>query len=241
MVNEDLEKYNSKKIYSIKYKTQNKEIDEFIEKIKSFNDVYYTYEFAKCPLEALEDEKYLLSGEMENIVTKPGKEKKWIRILSKNVLDEKKEYIWKIKILKTNSNNIMVGVAQIESIYLDNNNVIPNVYYGYPFMPIPPNYLLNNLNQNYSGKIIKNLGWYFCCKDSKLYSDYPHNYSKKKTKLKFIKDEIKVVMNLEEKTLKFIVENEDKEVSYENMPIDMPLTPAVLLFDENDSVEIIPC
>ena len=128
----------------------------------------------------MEDEKYLLSGEMENIVTKPGKGKKWIRILSKNVLDEKKEYIWKIKILKTNSNNIMVGVAQIESIYLDNNNVIQNVYYGYPFMPIPPNYLLNNLNQNYSGKIIKNQGWYFCCKDSKLYSDYPHNYSKKK-------------------------------------------------------------
>ena len=184
MANEDLEKYNSKKIYSIKYKTQNKEIDELIEKIKSFNDVYYTYEFAKCPLEALEDEKYLLSGEMENIVTKPGKEKKWIRILSKNVLDEKKEYIWKIKILKTNSNNIMVGVAQIESIYLDNNNEIPNVYYGYAFMPMSPmmnnNYLLNNLNQNYSGKIITNLGWYFCCKDSKLYSDYPHNYSKKK-------------------------------------------------------------
>ena len=39
MANEDLEKNNSKKIYSIKYKTQNKEIDEFIEKIKSFNDV----------------------------------------------------------------------------------------------------------------------------------------------------------------------------------------------------------
>ena len=77
---------------------------------------------------------------MENIVTKPGKGKKWIRILSKNVLDEKKEYIWKIKILKTNSNNIMVGVAQFESKYLDNNNVIPNVYYGYGFMPMQPNY-----------------------------------------------------------------------------------------------------
>ena len=108
--------------------------------IISRNKVYYTYEFAKCPLEALEDEKYLLSGDMENIVTKPGKGKKWIRILSKNVLDEKKEYIWKIKILKTNSNNIMVGVAQFESKYLDNNNVIPNVYYGYGFMPMQPNY-----------------------------------------------------------------------------------------------------
>ena len=181
VVNEDLEKYYSKKIYSIKYKTQNKEIDEILEKIKSFNDIYYTYEFAKCPLETLEDEKYVLSGEMENIVTKPGKEKKWIRILSKNILEEKKEYTWKIKILKTNSNNIMVGVAQIESTYLDNDIVIPDLYYGYGFMPMSPSYLLNTLNPNYSGKIIKNLGWYFCCKDSKLYSDYPHNYSKKKT------------------------------------------------------------
>ena len=121
---------------------------------------------------------------MENIVTKPGKEKKWIRILSKNILEEKKEYTWKIRILKTNSNNIMVGVAQIESIYLDNNIVIPDLYYGNDFMTMPlmmnTYYLLTNLNPNYSGKIITNLGWYFCCKDSKLYSDYPHNYCKKK-------------------------------------------------------------
>ena len=67
----------------------------------------------------------------------------------------------------------MVGVAQIESIYLNNNNMMPNVYYGYNFISFPliinNKYLLTNLNKNNTGKIIINIGWYFCCKDSKLY------------------------------------------------------------------------
>mgnify|MGYP006873119979 CR=1 FL=1 len=130
----------------------------------------------------------------------------------------------------------MIGVAQIEPIYND------FIFYGYPFMGMPSNNdLLTYLNPKHTGKKISNLGWYFSCNDSKLYSDIPQNYREKKTKLKFIKNEIQIIMNLKEKTLKFIVESEDKGVSYENIPIDIPLVPAVLLLDENDSVEIIPC
>ena len=40
------------------------------------------------------------------------------------------------------------------------------------------------------------------------------------------------------KTLKFIIDNEDKGDSYNNIPIDKPLFPAILLMNEDDSVEI---
>ena len=46
-------------------------------------------------------------------------------------------------------------------------------------------------------------------------------------------------MNMKKRTLKFIIDNEDKGDSYINIPIDKPLFPAVLLYHTNDSVEII--
>ena len=46
-------------------------------------------------------------------------------------------------------------------------------------------------------------------------------------------------MNTEKGTLKFI-DNEDKVELYENIPLNEPLVPAVLLYDNNDSVKIIP-
>ena len=46
---------------------------------------------------------------------------------------------------------------------------------------------------------------------------------------------------MNKRTLKFIINNEDKGDSYTNIPIDKPLFPAVLLFCQNDSVEISEC
>jgi len=46
---------------------------------------------------------------------------------------------------------------------------------------------------------------------------------------------------MEKRTLKFIINNEDKGDSYTNIPIDKPLFPAVCLTHINDSVEIIEC
>ena len=48
-------------------------------------------------------------------------------------------------------------------------------------------------------------------------------------------------MNIEKGTLKFIVDNEDKGEQYENIPTNEPLVPAVLLYDSNDKVKIVPC
>ena len=53
-----------------------------------------------------------------------------------------------------------------------------------------------------------------------------------------MKNDIVVVMNMKKRSLKFIINNEDKGYSYENIPIDKPLFPAVLLHDQNDSIEI---
>ena len=84
-----------------------------------------------------------------------------------------------------------------------------------------------------------NCGWYLYCNNSTLYSGPPFNYSGKNTNLSKVNDEIIVVMNMKKRTLKFIINNEDKGDSYTNIPIDKPLFPAVLLLDQNDSVEIL--
>ena len=43
---------------------------------------------------------------------------------------------------------------------------------------------------------------------------------------------------MKKRTLKFIINNEDKGDSYTNIPIDKPLYPTVLLYRKDDSVEI---
>ena len=46
-------------------------------------------------------------------------------------------------------------------------------------------------------------------------------------------------MNMNKRTLKFIIDNEDKGESYTDIPIDKPRAPVIFLFNSNDSVEII--
>ena len=84
-------------------------------------------------------------------------------------------------------------------------------------------------------------GWYFYAYCSVLYSGSPHNYKNKKTNFKKVEKEIKVVLNMKMRTLKFIVDGEDKEESYSFLPTDKPLVPIVFLYHKNDSVEILDC
>ena len=86
---------------------------------------------------------------------------------------------------------------------------------------------------------IYNYGWYICCYDSSLYSGPPHNYVYKDSNLKKINDEIKIIMNTNKGTLKFIIDDEDKGESFIDIPLNKPLSPCVLLYNTNDSVEII--
>ena len=84
-------------------------------------------------------------------------------------------------------------------------------------------------------------GWYLNCYNSTLYSGPPHNYNGTKTNISKIGDEIIVVMNMKKRSIKFIVNNEDKGDQYTDIPIDKPLFPAVLLYSKNSSVEICEC
>ena len=144
-----------------------------------------------------------------NILTKTGTDCNWMGTICENELEKSKEHKWKIKILKTQYKNIMVGVAPID---FDINS------------------------SDYS-----NCGWYFYCYNSTLYSGPPHKYYNKGTNLSKVNDEIIIVMNMNKRTLKFIINNEDKGESYTDIPIDKPLFPAICLYNINDSVEIIEC
>ena len=84
-------------------------------------------------------------------------------------------------------------------------------------------------------------GWYLYCSNNNLYSGPPHNFNGKATNLNAKKDEIKVVLDMNKKTLKYIIDNEDKGISYTDIPVDKPLFPAVILYNINDSIEILPC
>ena len=84
-------------------------------------------------------------------------------------------------------------------------------------------------------------GWYLHCQGSYLYSGPPFNYRRDNINLSSVNDEIVVVMNMKKRTLKFLINNEDKGDSYTNIPIDKPLFPAALLYYQNDSIEISEC
>ena len=132
-----------------------------------------------------------------------------IGVICENELKPDREYKWKIKILKTQYKNIMVGVASSD---FDIKSACWN-----------------------------NCGWYFYCINSCLYSGPPYNYKDFKTNLSKVGDEVIIIINMNKKTLKFIINNEDKGDSYTNIPIDKPLFPAVLLQNTNDSVQIEEC
>ena len=120
------------------------------------------------------------------------------------------EHIWKIKILKTSHYYIMIGIATSD---FDFNRA---------------SYNTNN-----------NFGWYYWCYNGGLFSGPPHNYQDKRINLKSKKNEVIVVMNMKKRSLKFIIDGEDKGDSYIDIPLDKPIFPSVLLYDKDDSVEII--
>ena len=136
----------------------------------------------------------------------------------------------------------MVGVAQKKPKIVNQNYNFNDIMNPFPYLMTDSNeFLINYLDKRDIYGSISNLGWYIRCSNLKLYSDSPQDYRDKKTKIKQIKDEIKIIMNIEKGTLKFIVDNEDKGEQYENIPTNEPLVPAVLLYDSNDKVKIVPC
>ena len=210
LINENVNKCKSKNI-KIKFNPDENGIDYYLDKLKNFGNIYYNkYSFKKCPLNISEERKYSITGEKENIITKTGSNCCMGNICENELDKSKEEHIWKIKILKTLYYDIMVGVATID---FDINTA--------------------------SYETNKNYGWYYHCYNGGLYSGPPHNYQYKGTNLKSKNNEIRIIMNMKKRTLKFIIDNEDKGESYTDIPLDKPIAPSVLLYNTNDSVEII--
>ena len=81
-------------------------------------------------------------------------------------------------------------------------------------------------------------GWYFYCGRPSLWSGPPLYYLNKETNLSKVDNEIIIVMNMKKRSLKFIINGEDKGDSYTDIPMDKSLYPAVCLYNTNNSVEI---
>ena len=225
LINENMKYCNS---FDLKFNFEpekDEEINKFIETIKTFgNIISIKFKFKKCPLNISEERKYSISGEFENILTKTGSDYNWMGTICENKLENSEENKWKIKILKSKFNNIMVGVAPLDF----------------------------DINISSFDKY----GWYFRVNDKQFFSGPPHNYypykKKEKKKRKYSssssdsdkerkekKYEIILIMNIKNRTLKFIVNNKNINNFYSEIPIDKPLTPAVFLYNKDDSVEII--
>lgn len=163
-----------------------------------------------------------------------------IRILSKNILDEKKEYNWKIKILKTKSKHIMIGIAQIIPEIINKEFVVSCKSLENHNSFLKKRSLMFYLIKKFDINIILNYGWYFNISNLSLYSDYPQNYRAKPITINNIQDEIKINVNMNEGTFNLILDNNYKIQIYNNIPLDKPISPSVLLYDEEDSIELIP-
>ena len=194
--------------------TQDNDIEIISKKIKNLGKVVcynYKYILKECPEDIDNKRKFKISGEKSNIITKIGPNFIWTGTTCISELKEYCEYKWKIKILKSESKQIMIGVAPID-------------------------FNVNQLDE--SDFAINICGWYFYCYDLKLYSGPPHNYINKNSGINEFLDEIVVIMNMNKRSLKFMVNNVDKGEQYQNIPIDKPLFPVVCLF-KPDTVEII--
>ena len=205
--------YNFKNINNIiEFYPKEDSLNKFISAINTFGSIKCNskpYRFRECPKNINKYRKYTLSGENNNILIKTGEGGSYMGTICEDELDKSiDEHRWKIKILKTLEKNILIGVAPIDFDICSSE--------------------------------CNTCGWYLFCYDSPptLFSGPPSKFYGLKTNLSKVNDEIIVVMNMKKRALKFIINNEDKGYSYENIPIDKPLFPAVLLLDTNDSVEI---
>ena len=72
---------------------------------------------------------------------------------------------------------------------------------------VPSDFNIENIDFSDFTQNIK--GWFFYCYDNRLYSGPPHNYRNKATSITNLIDEIIVVMNMNNMTLKFMINNKE--------------------------------
>ena len=169
----------------------------------------------ECPDNVDGSRKYSVDMKNPRIATFIGGN--YCTIIGNTPLPLNKVTSWNIKILKSrynNGDNIFIGVAP------------------------------TNINQNIDN--YKKCGWYFDCYTSTLHSGPPHNYNGKeygprKGKGEYVhtRDSIGVVMDTTKGELSFVVNGVNLGLAYEGIPLDKPLIPCVLLYNQRDSIELV--
>ena len=188
-----------------------KTLKKFLSKIKTFGYIYTNIiKFKECPYDIDIKKRYEIKNDNGNIVKKIGDDG-WVGIICEKQLQQ-----------ETKEEYIWI----IKILKSFNKSIMVGV---------TPYYNFNVNKASY-----KNCGWYLCCYNSTFCSGPPHNYYNKKTNLKKVKNEIKVIMNMKKRTLKFIIDNENNEVAnfYSDIPLNDYLAPIVFLYHTGDSIEI---
>ena len=210
IIKENINKCNINNKIKIKFIPIDNKLEKFLETIKSFGKIFYnTHSFKECPININANRKYIVTGDNKNILTKTSNNG-WMGTICENELDKSiEEHIWKIKFLKTQGRDIMVGVATSDFDILSTEQFCSCGWYLWCYNSPPT-----------------------------LYSGPPFKFNNLVTKLSRVNDKVVVVMNIKNQTLKFIINGEDKGNSYTNIPVDKPLFPAICLYSKDDSVEI---
>ena len=172
----------------------------------------------ECPGNVDEERKYAVDKENPRIATKISGNGDWCTITGNTPLPRSKVALWSVKILNSNDDNgygVYVGVA--------------------PF----------DIDQN-DGDNHSKCGWYFDCYDSTLHSGRPHKYSGKEyvqlvEEGEFVHtgDSVDVVMDTTNGELSFALNRVNLGIAYEEVPLDKPLVPCVILGKQGDSVELV--
>ncbi len=210
-INDSIKKCNLIKDLKIKFSPDKKGIDEFLNSIKSFGKIYY------------------INFKFKECTKEIDENRKY------EVVGEKKNTI-----VKAGTNGFWTGV-------ICENKLEQSKIYKFKFTILKSYCKCNYIKVGVApidfdtNKSYFNNGWFIDCSSSFLYSGEPQNYNGKFTYLNKIKDEVILIMDMEKGTLKFIIDNEDNGESYSDIPIDKPLSPAVFLYYNNDSVEINEC
>ena len=110
-----IESLNSKATMQFCYLENDIEI--ISEKIKNFGKILYNnykYIFKQFPIDNDENKKFIISGKKQNIITKKGPNFVWTGTTCTQELQNVVQYKWNIKIKKSETKQIMVGVASID-------------------------------------------------------------------------------------------------------------------------------
>ena len=209
MIKENINIHKTNKKPKVEFYPKEEKFNLFLSTLNSFGKISYNkYKFRECPQNINKNYTYSLSGNDKNVLTKTGTDSIWMGTICENELDKSIEE-HKWKIK------------------------ILKTAYKYIMIGVAPIDFDINSSDHYH-----TCGWYLYCYDSQLHSGPPFNYQGINKNLSKVNDEVVVIMNMKKRTLKFIINNEDKGDAYTDIPIDKPLFPAILLDNLNDSVEI---